>query len=80
MKVYGLYCPDCQKEVSANHKYSDGQFYVCSECGKPIGYRCPVCEHFFGSNHLILHDDLYICKICGTPQYGYTDWKRTQSK
>ena len=80
MKIYGLYCPNCQKEVKADPRYEDGQFYICSECGKPIGYRCTGCEQFFGSNHLMLHQDLYICKVCGIPQYGYTDWKRTQPK
>lgn len=78
MKVYGLFCKNCNKEVSADPKYSEDQFYVCADCGRPIGYRCRGCEEFFYDNRLILHDDLYICKVCGTPQYGYTSWKRNK--
>ena len=75
MKIYGLYCQKCNKEIKPNYQYADGQFYVCSECGRPIGYRCSGCERFFDSNHMIFYNNLYICKICGTPQYGYTNWK-----
>ena len=78
MKVYGLFCNKCKKEVSAISMYEKDQFYVCSECETPIGYRCKGCEEFFYENRLMLVQDLYICKVCGTPQYGYTQFKRNK--
>ena len=80
MKIYGLYCPVCKREVKANPEYEINEFYICEDCGKVIGYRCSGCEEFFEHNNLVLHDDLYVCKVCGTPQYGYSSWKINQSK
>ena len=80
MKVYGLFCTNCNKEVKADPHYEKDNFYVCSECGKPLGYVCSECDEFFDDNRLILHDDLYVCKVCGHPQYGYTEWKNIKKR
>ena len=76
MKIFGLFCPQCKKQVQADPHYEKDNFYVCSECGKPIACYCSGCEQMFYENRMILHDDLYVCKECGKPHYGYTDWKR----
>lgn len=71
----GLTCPKCGKD---NHdpKYEKDNFYVCSECGTPIGYLCTGCDKIYLENRLVLHEGTYKCKLCGSIQWGYTEWKK----
>lgn len=80
MKIYGLICPVCKKDAVPQPEYAEDEFYVCSDCGTPLGYYCKGCDEFYDRNRLILHDDLYVCKACGTPQYGYSTWKNKKGR
>jgi len=71
----GLPCPKCGTERH-DPKYEADGFYVCSDCGEPIGYLCSGCDRVYLSNRLGLKGDVYVCKECGTIQWGYTEWKK----
>ena len=75
----GLKCPVCNTD---NHQpqYEKDGLYVCSKCGKVLGYLCSGCDVVYLENRLIKHTDLYICKVCGRPQYGYTEWKTKKGR
>ena len=71
----GLFCPDCNTDIH-DSKYEIDNLYVCSKCGKVLGYLCTGCDQVYTQNRLGKHGDVYECKICGRIQWGYTEWKR----
>lgn len=74
----GVYCKQCGTD-KLDPQYQIDDLFVCSVCGKVIGYRCSDCDRVFFNNRLGLHGNVYECKICGRIQWGYTEWKRNQT-
>lgn len=75
----GLKCPKCGTDKHLP-KYEIDGLYVCSTCGRVLGYTCDRCEKLYTENRLGRHGDVYECKLCGRIQWGYTEWKRGEGK
>ena len=77
--MYGFICPDCKVEKYVPEYEEDG-FYVCADCGRPLGYVCSGCPDIYNKNRLGKHGDVYECKICGKIQWGFTEFMRKKEK
>ena len=75
----GLECSVCKTDKHQSTFAKDG-FYVCSDCGKPLGYYCKGCDRVYLENRLGFHTDVFVCKVCGEIQWGYTDWKTKKGR
>lgn len=75
--MQGLICPDC-KHDKHDPAYEKDNLYVCSSCGKILGYLCRGCDKLYLENRLGRITDYYVCKECGTIQWGYTEYQRNK--
>ena len=73
----GLFCPRCNSDKHIPIHEKDN-LYVCSECGKVLGYLCGGCDRIYLENRLAFHRNVYICKRCGCIQWGYTQYKKRE--
>ena len=75
--MLGLTCPNCKTDKH-EPRYEKMGFYVCSTCGKVLGYLCKGCDKLYLDNQTIKCNGQYVCRHCLTPHYGYTTWKNTE--
>ena len=75
----GLACPVCNIDAHVP-KYEKDGLYVCSSCGKVLGYLCSGCDKVYLENRLGQKDDVWVCKVCGEIQWGYTEYKRKRGE